>query len=49
MMMTVAVLIGIEALYPAKLTVLQILSIMGAAVLAIPFVLLRYFERKGDV
>ena len=49
MMMTVAALIGIEALYPAKLTTPQVISIMGAAVLAIPFVLLRYFERKGDV
>lgn len=48
MMMTVAALIGIEALYPAKLTMPQVLSIMGAAVLIIPFVLLQYFERKGD-
>ncbi len=48
MMMTVTVLIGIEALYPAKLTVPQVLSTMGAAVLIIPFVLLQYFERKGD-
>ena len=48
MMMSVAALIGIESLYPAKLTVLQVLSIMGAAVLIIPFVLLQYFERKGD-
>ena len=48
MMMSVAALIGIESLYPAKLTVLQVLSIMGAAVLIIPFVLLQYFERRGD-
>lgn len=48
MMMTVAILIGIEAFYPAKLAAPQVLSIMGAAVLIIPFVLLQYFERKGD-
>ena len=47
-MMSVAALIGIETFYPAKLTILQVLSIMGAAVLIIPFVLLHYFERKGD-
>lgn len=48
-MMTVAALIGIEAYYPAKLIVPQVLSIIYAAVLVIPFVLLWYFERKGDV
>ncbi len=48
MMMTFAALIGIETFYPVRLTVPQVLSIMGAAVLIIPFVLLQYFERKGD-
>lgn len=47
-MMTVAALIGIEALYPARLTAPQVLSIIGAAVLVIPFALIQYFERKGD-
>lgn len=48
MMMTVAALIGIETFYPVRLTVPQVLSIVGAAVLIIPFVFLQYFERKGD-
>lgn len=43
----VAALIGIETFYPARLRVPQVLSIMGAAVLIIPFALLQYFERKG--
>ena len=47
-MMTVAALIGIETFYPARLTLPQVLSIMGAAMLIIPFVFLQYFERKGD-
>ncbi|VVB88333.1 Uncharacterised protein [uncultured archaeon] len=45
---SVIILMLIDKFKILDLTVPLVLSIMGAAVLAIPFVLLQYFERKGD-
>ncbi|MCZ7357028.1 MAG: hypothetical protein O8C66_13520 [Candidatus Methanoperedens sp.] len=47
-MIIVAALVGIYILAPEKLSVDITLSVIGTAVLIIPFALLQYFDRKGD-